>query len=122
MSDAKHTPGPWTACFSKMDNEPYEFHVTAPQHGSLLPVCELHQSIDVLSVTEGYDKPYFTVSEVEANANLIAAAPALLAAAILGLEAIDTVLSSHEGQAEHSGLLTAFEHLQSAIAKAEGLE
>lgn len=44
----------------------------------------------------------------------------VLAAATLGLEAIDNVLTSHEGQSEHAQLKAAFDALETALARAEG--
>lgn len=69
-----HTPGPWTPCFSFYDNEIVGFHIAASPHGSTKPVCESDPKTDP--------------ETLEANAHLIAAAPAMLKA----LKALDLVL------------------------------
>lgn len=43
----------------------------------------------------------------------------LIGAGTQALCAIDTILSSHEGQAEHAGLIAAFDVLETALNKAE---
>jgi hypothetical protein len=85
-----------------------------------LPVCEMRQSIEVLSYY-GYNKPYWPPNILEANARLIAAAPNLFEAAVKALYAIDNILTAHEGQSEHAQLKAAYFALEAALNKAEGL-
>lgn len=115
-TSGKHTPGPWTA--ARMFNPPTAkdrtcgFVVNGPETGEPLParICDLRVPPGVGSF-----------SEYKANANLIAAAPELLAA----LES----LYAHEGERELSGIGTSHDSealeiaktaAQAAIAKAKG--
>lgn len=88
---SKHTPGPWT----------YD-----------LPNCK---------VRAGNGKPVATVTmrptdeDVDANGHLIAAAPDLLAAAQLGLEAMNLLPAPTTRPT-----VLAYDALRAAIAKAEG--
>ena len=66
MNEAKHTPGPWTACFTTLDREIQDFHISGSRDGSALPVCDARGA--------GF------APELEANAHLISAAPEMLAA------------------------------------------
>lgn len=59
-----HTPGPWTACFMTYDRKVTGFHISAAPHGSTKPICE----------TRFTHEPH---EGMEANAHLIAAAPAM---------------------------------------------
>lgn len=100
MSEAKFTPGPWM--FELRENGPMVFNETgtASIAGVILYIHE-----------DG--KPY--PKESEANARLIAAAPALLSA-LLGVMATYCPLTE-EGYSDIGGVVT---RARAAIAKATG--
>lgn len=75
MSKTQHTPGPWTACFSRQCNVAMGFHITGEKEGSINPVCEY-----VRPTIKGVDAHPSSV--LEANAHLLSAAPELLASCI----------------------------------------
>lgn len=94
MSAAQHTPGPWSAERSPLNDSNVFMAVSAGDRG------------DVVYVT-------LRQIEVEANAHLIAAAPELLAAARRALAVLKAT-----GESVRSG--NALGALDAAIAKAEG--
>lgn len=59
----------------------------------------------------------FTINNSEEIATALRSHDDMRAAGILALEAIDNILSSHEGQAEHAELKAAFDALESALPK-----
>lgn len=66
----KHTPGPWSANFMKLNGETYHWHVTDAKRGTMNAVAMADEE-------SGTPR---TAEELRANAQLIAAAPELLAA------------------------------------------
>lgn len=98
-----HTPGPWTARLSKACGIVTGFHIAASPHGSTLPVVEAEQRFSVTRKPE----------QIEANANLIAAAPELLAALRL-------LVADVAGYEAWQRPCHALDVARFAIAKAEG--
>ena len=110
MSTPKHTPGPW--------------EVTGPH------------SREVITANPGTYKPCMTIAKVggywdeeaQANAALIAAAPAMYEALLLAVQALEE-LAQHpafEGEAEEFNAggygYSALNKAQTALAQAEGNE
>ena len=90
-----HTPGPWIK----------DRNLITDQDGQDIATVTYHQN--------GY---------VQANARLIAAAPDLLKAAKLALDALTTVYDKGRGIVKAELALHAFGNLKTAIEKAEGRE
>lgn len=118
MAEAKHTPGPWNACFRTFDARVEAFHITCEKYGSLRPVCET-PSVGASAASNA--------DEIAANAHLIAAAPELLTAGHAFVESIfhsysippdadDDFIRDEVG----SVVFGAFRSTRDAIAKAEG--
>lgn len=116
MDTEQHTPGPWTACFSKQCNAVMDFHITAEKDGSLNPVCEyVRPSIKGVDgkIMNAYASP-----TLEANAHIIAASPDLLEALIWAEMMIDNLRNRRGcGQTEGDDCQKA---CKAAIAKAQG--
>lgn len=70
MSEIKHTPGPWHVCFTRIGKEVIYWHVADSKSGTLNAIA---------CADEGRGKQ-FPSSQLEANANLISAAPELIEA------------------------------------------
>lgn len=70
MSDAKHTAGPWSANFARINGEAMGWHITASPEGSL----------HAIALDGDSSSNRRAPAELEANGHLIAAAPDLLAA------------------------------------------
>lgn len=104
MTNATHTPGPWSYRHGDTRERPYVIGADFPGEGM---ICSMNPSR-----TPGLGNP----SDWEANARLIAAAPDLLKAAKAALDACDTVAACSVTEAMDS----AAKLLRSAIAKAEG--
>lgn len=102
---ASHTPGPWQATHSD-PNEGFDcWWITA------CPASNMEK--EVATVSGGY--PHETH---EANARLIAAAPALLEAAIYAVQQLaDGDIPDHDENGEDND---PFERLREVIAKATG--
>lgn len=101
----KHTPGPWTAikCPPENGKEDRVIYVDGrKQHGSSDGVCFILRSCEC----------HAAVSEQIANANLIAAAPDLLAACEFVL--------AHAFERKWDGDERAFALIGSALKKASG--
>lgn len=100
MSEVKHTPGPWVLFDVGGDNG------TRPAQ---CPAAEATKQ-SILTVTEEGGTTFAAVLK-KGDALLIAAAPDLLAACLLGVEALDSL-----------GLVGAVEckRIRAAIAKATG--
>jgi hypothetical protein len=94
MTNAAHTPGPWT----------YQYSPYTSQDGKEIPAFEVHGAEKVCDTNE--DRP---IEEQEANALLIAAAPEVL-------EAAERVVSRWE----KGDLAEAVRELNAAIAEAKG--
>ena len=97
---AKFTPGPWHANWTRLNGKAIGFHVADETHGSIRPVCEFYDGVEVIPP-----------EEVEANARLIAAAPKLL-------EALQRLLSENDNMTQRINLLGAMDQARAAIAKA----
>lgn len=117
MGDAKHTPGPWTVdenTLAGYGDNGSNFYVVAPNQdrhdGSIATLPMQHRLLDY-GATPEYEC-------AKANARLIAAAPELLEACKLFVEAIDGCAYP----AEDAGLVIAapMDAIRAAIAKAEG--
>ena len=95
-----HTPGPWKTESTHVDDPAFKIDVYAQnvpiayKHGTRPTVCTIWQRPEV--------------SECEANAELIAAAPELLAACVKSLAELD-----------YGDISAAGEPLRAAIAKAK---
>lgn len=96
----KHTPGPWSANWTKFDGKHVGFNVTCRKFGSLHPICETNSKTDQA----------FTSEEIEANASLIAAAPELL-------DALCDMVSDRECLSA-----ATLQFARAAIAKATGFD
>jgi len=112
MSETKHTPGPWTASAMFEGVKPCGHRVIA--NGYQLAHCNTYGETA-------------TLKETEANANLIAAGPALEAEAtnILRLFDRDNIPVNQEVRLSGSGIrvFVTYRHadrLRAAIAKAKG--
>jgi hypothetical protein len=100
MSNAKHTPGPWSVGWN-IEANLYQIDAPDGDSGDTAPIADVwaHNALE---------------SECKANAALIAAAPDLL-------EALNAVMDSYQrGQMaiEHK----VFNKMRVAIARAEGKE
>ena len=74
MSEAKHTPGPWTAK-SFHDGDPgYQYYEVSDLNGQRVA------EVEGASKGQGHQHPRPPVREADVNARLIAASPSLLAA------------------------------------------
>lgn len=117
---SKHTPGPWTACFSKACGVITGFHIAAQKHGSTVPVVE----------AEVRFAPSRSAVEIEANARLIAAAPEMLEALRLIADYAQEQITDLGAIIQEGGEWSDWGHANSrrwnlvlsAIAKAEGHE
>lgn len=102
---SSHTPGPWKVVRRVVKDEEGEeyraFHIDAPSHRTMAELFEPHPA-------------FRKTAEAEANANLIAAAPDLLAA-------LKSMLTSHGDLAccDQGECLSCREARQ-AVARAEG--
>jgi hypothetical protein len=76
MTNAAHTPGPWT----------YEYNPYTSQDGKEIPAFEVYGEEGEKVCDTNENRPS---EEQEANARLIAVAPALLAVAKLALNYLD---------------------------------
>lgn len=99
----QRTPMPWRICYTKFDNEVVGFHITCDPFGSLRPIVE--------SGCEGW-----TPEQLIAHANLIAAAPELLAALKSATVALEQLVDIEAGSPAALTVAKA----RAAIAKAEG--
>ena len=98
---AKHTPGPWTARKAPERNA-YAWDVEGAQ--GTVPTIARMALVD-------------RVSEVEANAHLIAAAPAMYEALLAIIDCVDLDNKHHHyGTALRKG----YEQAKAALAQAEG--
>ena len=104
-----HTPGPWIP-YTEIGSEgnPH-WNVAGPSCGGPLPLCQVH---DGNGLSNGYGG---CLSEIKANAHLIAAAPDLLEALI----ELDQWAQSQQGSEYPAG---TFEFVQNAIQKATGVK
>lgn len=99
----KHTPGPWSANFTRLSGLAIGFHITDKKHGSLRPICEAYDKTGAMDP-----------DEIDANARLIAAAPELL-------NALQVLLSLHDARVDTADAWNiSMEEARSAIAKATG--
>lgn len=103
MTTPQHTADKWTACFSRVKGVVTDFRIAGQQFGSIFPIAECPE------------RHKFSPAELEANANIIAAAPDLLAA-LSGLVGFLTDYP-HPYHEDISGFL---EEAEAAIAKAKG--
>jgi hypothetical protein len=102
MSEVKHTPRPWTFC--KVQGEHPHLFVCGPE-------------VPTEYGTDTFLTAYVVGTEVEANGNLIAAAPDLLfAIKSLRLQALQSTVNSPENEWGMEALSLA----NAAISKAEG--
>lgn len=85
MSKPAWTPGPWTICWATENSKRVQFHIAASPYGSCRPLVETC-----------WKPEYLEGNELEANAHLIAAAPAMAEA----LERARDMLQSVAGDIE----------------------
>lgn len=96
-----HTPAPWFLNKSTYDGKLTNWLICDSKRGSSKPICESYSLHD------------FSQEEFEDNANLIAAAPDLLAALI----EVDNAMQDIDGYAGRRG---TWEVVQNAIRKTKG--
>ena len=107
MMVAKFTPGPWHANWTRLNGKAIGFHVADETHGSIRPICEFYDGTEAMPP-----------EEVEANARLIAAAPAMLEA-LQGLTHGLPELLESIGYTDEEGLI---DEALAVIAQATGGE
>lgn len=107
MSEAKHTPGPWTV--ERLSSEYGSYRIG--------PAWKRHRAMLIpVAIDKRVDRSHGAMEhgEHDANARVIAAAPDLLEAA----KGLLACLADDERDATHG--TQAHESLRAAIAKAEG--
>lgn len=114
MSEAKHTPGPWSIGNSAGYNASHVYH---DEDG----VCTVYGIFSHQSVKQVADDP--RCAEGLANARLIAAAPDMLAEHEAIARLLSLVIHDLQGRVERdklAALSQCLDRSQSAIAKATG--
>lgn len=123
MSEAKHTPGPWS--LETVPTSSGSCHKIGPFPGAGHRP-EVHACVYADGVRIGIDEAMPAAQELLANARLLAAAPELLTAAIEAMAAMDSEWQTSSRDDDWiydemgSELASGYFSLRSAIAKAKG--